>query len=94
LNFAYRLAGANPAWRPAQVFDDGSKTYVVFPGSVDTSELPPLFLISGKDQAELVNFRVAGRYMIVDRLFDRAELRLGTKKQEIVRIERVGGRAK
>lgn len=92
LDFAYRLRGASPAWRPAQVFDDGAKTYIVFPATVAQSELPPLFLMGERNQAELVNYRVSGRYMIVDRLFERAELRLGTRRQEIVRIERTRGR--
>ena len=38
----------------------------------------------------LVNYRMAGRYYIVDRLFDVAELRLGEKPQTIVRIARGG----
>jgi type IV secretion system protein VirB9 len=88
LNFAYRLGGTNPPWRPAQVFDDGQRTYIVFPESIGQSEMPPLFLIGAKGEAELVNYRVSGRYMIVDRLFGRAELRLGTKHQQIVRIDR------
>jgi P-type conjugative transfer protein TrbG len=88
LNFAYKVTGDRPAWRPAQVFDDGKKSYILFPEAIGQSELPPLFLLGEKGQAELVNYRVSGRYMIVDRLFDRAELRLGTKKQQIVRIER------
>jgi type IV secretion system protein TrbG len=88
LDFAYRLKGANPPWKPVQVFDDGAKTYLLFPETIAQSELPPLFLISEKNKAELVNYRVSGRYMVVDRLFSIAELRLGTKKQQIVRIER------
>lgn len=88
LDFAYRLSGANPPWRPVQVFDDGAKTYLLFPDSIGQSELPPLFLIGERHKAELVNYRMSGRYMVVDRLFLVAELRLGTKKQQIVRIER------
>lgn len=88
LNFTYRLTGANPPWKPVQVFDDGAKTYLLFPETIAQSELPPLFLIGEKRQAELVNYRVSGRYIVVDRLFSVAELRLGTKKQQIVRIER------
>lgn len=88
LNFAYRLTGANPPWKPVQVFDDGAKTYILFPATIADSELPPLFLIGEKNKAELVNYRVSGRYMVVDRLFSVAELRLGTKRQQIVRIER------
>lgn len=88
LDFAYRLRGANPPWKPVQVFDDGAKTYLLFPQDIAQSELPPLFLIGEKNKAELVNYRVSGRYIVVDRLFTIAELRLGTKKQQIVRIER------
>ena len=88
LHFSYRLSGDNPPWRPVQVFDDGAKTYLLFPETIAQSELPPLFLIGDKHQAELVNYRVSGRYIVVDRLFGIAELRLGTRKQQIVRIER------
>lgn len=92
LDFAYRLSGANPPWKPVEVFDDGAKTYLLFPETVAQSELPPLFLIGEKNKAELVNYRVSGRYIVVDRLFSLAELRLGTKRQQIVRIERTRGR--
>jgi type IV secretion system protein VirB9 len=74
------------------VFDDGAKTYILFPANIATTELPPLFLIGEQNRAELVNYRVSGRYMIVDRLFSVAELRLGTRRQQIVRIERTRAR--
>jgi type IV secretion system protein VirB9 len=88
LDFAYRLSGDKPLWKPVQVFDDGAKTYILFPNTITQSELPPLFLIGEKNKVELVNYRVSGRYIVVDRLFSVAELRLGTKKQQVVRIER------
>ncbi|SEH15005.1 type IV secretion system protein VirB9 [Sphingopyxis sp. YR583] len=89
LNFDYRISGHRPPWRPSQLFDDGRKTYILFPAATAQSELPPLFLIGDDGKAELVNYRVTDRMMIVDRLFTRAELRIGTKKQQIVRIDRV-----
>jgi type IV secretion system protein VirB9 len=92
LEFGYRIKGDKPDWRPRQVFDDGAKTYILFPDTITRSELPPLFLIGEKKQAELVNYRVSGRYMVIDRLFDVAELRLGTKKAQVVRIERIAAR--
>ena len=49
--------------------------------------LPPLFVITGEG-AELVNYRVDGRRYMVDRVFDRAELRLGVRAPQVVRIER------
>jgi type IV secretion system protein VirB9 len=43
--------------------------------------------------AELVNYRVQSRYMVVDRLFAAAELRLGDRRTEQrVRIVRDDGR--
>ena len=92
LDFAYQLSGPDVAWKPAQVFDDGAKTYVLMPAGIAQTELPPLFLLGEKNKAELVNYRVLGRYLIVDRLFTVAELRLGTKKQQIVRITRMASR--
>ena len=55
-----------------------------------TGEAPPLFLVDGKGTAQLVNYRVQGRYYVVDRLFEAAELRLGLKRQDVVRITRSG----
>ncbi len=57
--------------------------------------MPPLFVVAGDGRsAELVNYRVLGHHMIVDRLFAAAELRLGGKRQERVRIVRTDGRAR
>lgn len=87
LNFRYAIEGDRPEWRPLRAFDDGVRVFVEFPESIAQGELPPLFVIGAKGEAELVNYRVSGRYMIVDRLFARAELRLGGRKgQHTVRI--------
>ena len=87
LNFRYAIEGDRPDWRPLRAFDDGTRVFVEFPESVAQGELPPLFVIGPKGEAELVNYRVSGRYMIVDRLFATAELRLGGRKgQDKVRI--------
>lgn len=80
LNFRYAIEGDRPEWRPLRAFDDGVRVFVEFPESIAQGELPPLFVIGAKGEAELVNYRVSGRYMIVDRLFARAELRLGGRK--------------
>jgi type IV secretion system protein TrbG len=91
LNFNYvvkKQKGGSPAWCPLRAFDDGAKTYIQFPPGRLTSEAPPLFVLSGDGEAQVVNYRVKGNYHIVDRLFDRAELRLGEAPQQLVRIER------
>ncbi len=93
LNFGYRLEGDTVAWKPIRCFDDGQRVYIEMPTAASGSELPPLFLLGADGKAELVNYRFDGsRYLIVDRLLDRAELRLGDKNhQKVVRIRRVGG---
>jgi type IV secretion system protein VirB9 len=90
LSFGYRISGDDPPWRPLRAFDDGRQTFIEFPASIAVGEAPPLFVLGPKGEAELVNYRVSGRFYVVDRLFDAAELRLGAKKQAVVRITRGG----
>ena len=82
LDFGYRIEGAKVSWRPLRAFDDGTRVYIEFPEGAARGELPPLFLVDEKGEAALVNYRVAGRYMIVDQLFAAAELRLGDRKRQ------------
>src|SRR5690606_28483978 len=95
LNTHYRvrtMRGRRPAWAPAEVYDDGRKTWIVFPAGAAASELPPVFA-AGAEGPELVNFRVrqreggAVRYEI-DGVYDALELRLGLRPPVVVRIER------
>jgi len=78
-----------PVWTPRQAVDDGSKTYIVFPPTV-TSVDAPLIRLIGNSGPEMVNSRQAGNIVILDRLFNRAELRLGASKgAEVVTIQRL-----
>ena len=88
LNFRYEIDGDDPHWRPHQAFDDGRKVYIQFPARLDQGEAPPLFVVGNEGDTQLVNYRVKGRYYIVDRLFAHAELRLGEKDQQVVTIGR------
>jgi type IV secretion system protein VirB9 len=94
LHFRYAMEGDNPPWRPVHAFDDGKKVYIEFPRGVSQGEMPPLFIIGAEGKtSELVNYRVRGNHMIVDRLFAAAELRLGDGGSERrVRIVRTDGR--
>lgn len=94
LHFNYVLSGDRPAWRPVRAFDDGRQTFIEFPATLAVGEAPPIFIVGAKGEAQLVNYRVKGRFYVVDRIFDLAELRLGTKDQQIVRISRVGESAR
>lgn len=93
LRFGYRISGDDPPWRPLRAFDDGRQTFIEFPATIAQGEAPPLFVIGEGGEAELVNYRMAGLYYVVDRLFARAELRLGARRQQIVRIERPDSRS-
>ena len=95
LRFRYAIDGDYPPWRPIRAFDDGKKVYIAFPRGISQGEMPPLFIIGPEGKtSELVNYRVRGNHMIVDRLFAAAELRLGDGHSERrVRIVRVDGRA-
>lgn len=92
LNFRYRIEGDHPAWRPVRAFDDGRQVFIEFPSGIGQGEMPPLWIIGAAGDAQLVNYRIRGRYMVVDRLFGGAELRLGGDRQRRVRIVRTDGR--
>lgn len=91
LHFRYAISGDEAAWRPVRAWDDGTKVYIEFPGRLDQGEAPPLFVVGPMGDSQLVNYRVSGHYYIVDRLFAAAELRLGEKPQQVVRITRTDG---
>lgn len=92
--FGYQITGDQPTWRPLRAFDDGRQTFIEFPATIGVDEAPPVFLIGTDGAAELVNYRMRGRFYVVDRIFDVAELRLGTRKQQVVRITRGGGKGR
>lgn len=93
VNRGYRIEGDHPVWRPIAVFDDGQRTFVEFGPDVVVEDLPPLYRIGADGKsAELINYHVEGRRIVAERLFDRAELRLGVKRAaRTVRLVRLGG---
>jgi len=78
LEFNYRIKGSRVVWKPLRVFDDGTKTYIEMAPERQSWEAPALFVMEGKTPL-LVNYRVKGDYYIVDRLFEHAQLRVGTR---------------
>ena len=91
IRFRYAISGSNAPWKPLRAFDDGEKVYIQFPAGIAQGELPPLFVIGAQGDGQLVNYRFRSPYYIVDRLFGAAELRLGSDKGDVVRIERTDG---
>lgn len=88
LNLRYKIDGDKPDWRPLAAFDDGQQVFIEMPEKIHTMEAPPLFVI-GDQGLEAVNYRLQGKYYVVDRLFVKAELKLGSGwGSKTVRIER------
>jgi len=94
VNFRYAIDGDRAPWRPLRAFDDGRQVFIEFPRGIGQGEMPPLFVVGPEGTtSELVNYRVRGHHMIVDRLFAAAELRYGSgDHQKRVRIVRTDGR--
>lgn len=94
INFRYAIEGDRAPWRPLRAYDDGRQVFIEFPRGIGQGEMPPLFVVGPEgNTSELVNYRVRGNYMIVDRLFAAAELRFGAgDHQKRVRITRTDGR--
>jgi type IV secretion system protein TrbG len=78
LNFNCTITGSQVAWRPLRAYDDGTKTYLQMSPDMRSYEAPAIFIMEGKTPI-LVNYRVKHSLYIVDRLFDRAQLRVGPK---------------
>lgn len=88
LNAFYSIEGDDVVWKPKTVLDDGSKTYLIMPPEVKNYEYPALFVIEDDSPPLLVNYRTKKGMLIVDRLFTKAQLRVGTEKK--VNISRDG----
>jgi type IV secretion system protein TrbG len=76
LNFNYEIKGADVPWRPVRAFDDGTHVYIEVPPQMKAAQAPALLLKTGGGE-QLVNYRVAGDYYVVDRLFGKAMLVAG-----------------
>ncbi|EQB12257.1 P-type conjugative transfer protein TrbG [Sphingobium lactosutens] len=95
LNFRYQIEGDRVPWKPVRAFDDSAQVFIEFPAGISQGEMPPLFVTGPAGDAELVNYRVQGRYMVVDQLFAAAELRLGDRRSaQRVRIVRDGAESR
>jgi type IV secretory pathway VirB9-like protein len=86
--YAISTTEPKPVWTVRQVVDDGQKTYLIFPPTMTTVDAPLVRLV-GSHGPEMVNARQAGNVVILDRLFNRVELRLGSQKTaEVVTVQR------
>jgi len=96
LDARYRIEpqGRRARWTPVSVFNDGRRTFIAFDADLQIDEAPALFVLAPDGEAQMVNYRQSGGLFIVDRVFDRAELRLGDRRPQVVRIRRLQGAAR
>ena len=85
LNFDYQLSSTRghslPSWKPTRIFDDGTHTYIQFPATMASTDMPVLFVLRGNSN-ELVNYRYQSPYFVVDKLFKQAVLILGVGRAQ------------
>jgi len=74
-NFAYKIKG-DKSIRPSRVFDDGLFTFFQF-DNPRNRDLPAIFWVSADGKENLVNYRMDGNYVVVERLGDQFVLRSG-----------------
>lgn len=79
IDFDYKVEGDDARFKPLRVFNDGTQVFLQMPDAMKSDEAPVLLLMDKDDKPLLVNYRVKGTYYIVDKLFDRAMLVVGTE---------------
>jgi type IV secretion system protein VirB9 len=95
LHLDYEVRGSDRLrWKPQRVWDDGVKTYIQFKkGSTRKSVEAPILVVYEHKKEVLVNYRAASDMYIVDRVFDKGALIVGTgAHQDRVVITRLKGR--
>jgi type IV secretion system protein VirB9 len=89
----YSVKG-KPEWKPVEVYSKDGKTYIEMPKSVRNKEAPVLFEEKKggwfRHDKVLVNYRVHGKWYVVDRVLDKAVLISGVGSgQQKVDIEHI-----
>ncbi len=74
-NFNYTISG-NETIAPLRIFDDGEFTYFKF--KTKNAEIPAFFMVDSDGKESLVNYRVSGEYIVVERVTSQYTLRNGT----------------
>lgn len=73
-NFDYKISGKGSDIELLQIFDDGEFTYFKFR---DIAEIPVIFLVDSDNREGIINYRIAGKYVVVGRVAAKFTLRHG-----------------
>lgn len=85
-NLDYKMSGSKNV-RPIHVFDDGQFTYFQFDS---TRELPAIFVVGADGKESLVNYRIEGQYVVVERLGEFYTLRSGKETATAINEKKLG----
>lgn len=84
LNLDYEVKG-NGSFKPVNVFDDGKFTWLRI--SPNQQDLPAFFVVND-GRTELANYVIKGDYLVIQRLFSEAVLRLGKEEVRVLNKRR------
>ncbi len=93
LNFNYKIQG-NAKFKPVRVYNNGVKTIIEMPEAMSQNEAPALLVLRNdgffkQPESVMVNYRLQGCRYVVDNIFDKAILVIGSgSSQEKVTIIR------
>ena len=73
-NFNYTISGSEII-TPIRIFDDGQFTYMQFPRT--SAEVPAVFHVLSDGTESIVNYRMQGSYLVVERVTSQFTLRSG-----------------
>ena len=71
LDFEYGIDG-NAVWRPLRVYNDGTKTYIDMPPTIESQEVPTILTLRGEgglfsdEETEIINYRYQNQRFIID----------------------------
>ncbi len=80
-NLDYKISGSKNL-QPQHVFDDGQFTYFEFDPH---RELPALFVVGADGKESLVNYRIEGPYVVVERLGEFYTCRSGKETATVIK---------
>jgi type IV secretion system protein VirB9 len=75
-NFNYTLSGTDTI-APLRIFDDKEFTYLQFKNK--NAEVPAIFLVNPDKRESLINYRVMGDYIVIERVSSQFTLRHGSE---------------
>jgi type IV secretion system protein VirB9 len=82
LSFDYEIDG-DTSWKPIRIYNDGRKTIIEMPKSMEQTEAPALLVLRNEggifsdDEVVMVNYRIQGSRYVVDAVFEKAILIAG-----------------